>query len=96
MAAPVTPSAPPLASCSSQTDFDDIEQDEASVAFFECEASVAFEWTTAIVALVAIVAILCFAIASGLDDARASARASVFQRRLVLYRSLRGVNDDSR
>lgn len=87
MTAPVTPSAPPLASCSSQTDFDDIEQDEASVAF---------EWTTAIVALVAIVAILCFAIASGLDDARASARASVFQRRLVLYRSLRGVNDDSR
>lgn len=86
MAAAATPSAPPLASCSSQTDFDDVDQDNTIPAF---------EWATSIVTLVVIVAIVCFVIASGLDDVSTSARASVFQQRLIIYRLLRGVNDVS-
>lgn len=88
------PSAPPLTSCSAQTDFvddvgasvdDDDDNDEA------CQK---FEAIMAVCAIVGLVAITCvFVVAGAFVGTKNSDSATIFQRRLETYKILRGVSE---
>lgn len=88
------PSAPPLTSCSAQTDFvddvgafvdDDDDDDEA------CQK---FEAIMAVCAIVGLVAITCvFVVAGAFVGTKNSDSATIFQRRLETYKILRGVSE---
>ena len=88
------PSAPPLTSCSAQTDFvddvgayvyDDVDNDEA------CQK---FEAIMAVCAIVGLVAITCvFVVAGAFVGTKNSDSATIFQRRLETYKILRGVSE---
>lgn len=88
------PSAPPLTSCSAQTDFvddvgayvdDDDDEDEA------CQK---FEAIMAVCAIVGLVAITCvFVVAGAFVGTKNSDSATIFQRRLETYKILRGVSE---
>ena len=88
------PSAPPLTSCSAQTDFvddvgayvdDDDDNDEA------CQK---FEAIMAVCAIVGLVAITCvFVVAGAFVGTKNSDSATIFQMRLETYKILRGVSE---
>lgn len=88
------PSAPPLTSCSAQTDFvDDVaayvdDQDDND------EACQKFEAIMAVCAIVGLVAITCvFVVAGAFVGTKNSDSATIFQRRLETYKILRGVSE---
>jgi len=87
------PSAPPLTSCSAQTDFVDdvgayVDQDDND------EACQKFEAIMAVCAIVGLVAITCvFVVAGAFVGTKNSDSATIFQRRLETYKILRGVSE---
>lgn len=91
------PSAPPLTSCSAQTDFvDDVgayvdDQDDQDDNDEACQK---FEAIMAVCAIVGLVAITCvFVVAGAFVGTKNSDSATIFQRRLETYKILRGVSE---
>ena len=85
---PRPPSAPPLASCETETG--EIETDSRDDSEDEDEDDAVFEWTMAIIAIVGFVAIACVFVVVGVfvtDDAD----ESVLKRRLDTFMLIRGV-----
>jgi uncharacterized protein YqhQ len=81
-------SAPPLASCETETG--EIETDSRDDSEDEDDAVAVFEWTMAIIAIVGFVAIACVFVVVGVfvtDDAD----ESVLKRRLDTFMLIRGV-----
>jgi hypothetical protein len=91
------PSAPPLTSCSAQTDFvDDVGAyvDAATETDDDDEACQKFEAIMAVCAIVGLVAITCvFVVAGAFVGTKNSDSATIFQRRLETYKILRGVSE---
>jgi hypothetical protein len=86
------PSAPPLTSCSAQTDFVDDECGARDVDVAEEEACQKFEAVMAVCAIVGLVAITCVFVVAGAFVGTKSDSATIFQRRLETYKVLRGVS----
>jgi hypothetical protein len=95
------PSAPPLTSCSAQTDFvDDVGAYDDDVGAYDDddddndEACQKFEAIMAVCAIVGLVAITCvFVVAGAFVGTKNSDSATIFQRRLETYKILRGVSE---
>lgn len=88
------PSAPPLTSCSAQTDFVDDVGAYAAAADDDDEACQKFEAIMAVCAIVGLVAITCvFVVAGAFVGTKNSDSATIFQRRLETYKILRGVSE---
>tara|TARA_B110000003_G_scaffold213312_1_gene212360 strand:+ start:2247 stop:2576 length:330 start_codon:yes stop_codon:yes gene_type:complete len=90
------PSAPPLTSCSAQTDFvDDVgAYVDAATNDDNDEACQKFEAIMAVCAIVGLVAITCvFVVAGAFVGTKNSDSATIFQRRLETYKILRGVSE---
>ena len=92
------PSAPPLTSCSAQTDFvDDVVDARSDVVDDDDdndEACQKFEAIMAVCAIVGLVAITCvFVVAGAFVGTKNSDSATIFQRRLETYKILRGVSE---
>lgn len=86
---PRPPSAPPLASCETETG--EIETDSREDSECEDDAVVAFEWTMAIIALVGFVAIACAFTVVGVFVTDRADSGSVLERRLETFMLIRGV-----
>ena len=89
------PSAPPLTSCSAQTDFvDDGAERTSTTTTTNDEACQKFEAIMAVCAIVGLVAITCvFVVAGAFVGTKNSDSATIFQRRLETYKILRGVSE---
>ena len=85
------PSAPPLTSCSAQTDFVDYVGAHVDDVDEACQK---FEAIMAVCAIVGLVAITCvFVVAGAFVGTKNSDSATIFQKRLETYKVLRGVSE---
>jgi len=86
---PPSASAPPLASCETETG--DVETDSREDSECEDDAVASFEWTMAIIALVGFFAIACAFTVVGVFVADGADSGSVLERRLETFMLIRGV-----
>lgn len=86
---PRPPSAPPLASCETETG--EIATDSREDSEREDDAVASFEWTMAIIALVGFVAIACAFTVVGVFVTDRADSGSVLERRLETFMLIRGI-----